>query len=63
MRIKIISAGMGRTTTIVNADTGEALENIKSVTWRVGPGGGPAVANIELVLVPVEVIGEVEPTP
>jgi hypothetical protein len=59
MRIKIISEGTGRTTKVVNAETGELLKGVRSVKWECPGPGSVAVATLEVILASVEVIGEV----
>ncbi len=48
MRLRIVSDG--RTTQILDADTGQALENVLQVDWRAAPDGMQA----RVTLVPAE---------
>lgn len=58
MRIKIISNGDRNNTQVVNAETGEPIEFVRSVTWRIGVDE-IATAEIEVILTEVEVEGNV----
>ena len=60
MRIKIISEGDIRNTRIINADTGEMIENVRVVTWELDVLHGEAVATLKVVGVPVEVEASIE---
>lgn len=60
MKIKIVSEGRGATTKVIDADTGEPLQNIDKVSWSV-EAKGLANAVVEFINVPVDVIGEFLP--
>jgi len=60
MKIKIISEGYGTTTRIVNADSGELVEGVISVSWKCSSLNDPAYAILKIINVPVEVIGTVK---
>lgn len=57
MKIKITSDGTSNGTWVCNAETGERIHGVKSVTWEVGAGGKATVA---LVIgdVALECVGE-----
>jgi hypothetical protein len=55
MQLKIFSDGTVRGTTVRNAETGDLLENIASISWSVEKGRPLARATIELVNVPVNI--------
>lgn len=54
MEIKLISDGIAAHTRIINAETGEAIEGVVSIEWRIGRDG-IAIAAIGLVATQVEV--------
>ncbi len=61
MKIKIISGGdpmFG--TKIINAETGEAIEDVISIKWEID-AHNLAKATLEFLRTPVEIIGETEP--
>lgn len=53
MRLKIISDGQPLNTKVLNADTGEELQFVRSVKWQVGYDD-VATAEIEVLMVEVE---------
>lgn len=57
MRIKIVSDGTLTGTGIVNADTGERIENVKAVAWKAMLGKDSLVSEafVQFHSVPVEV--------
>jgi hypothetical protein len=57
MKIKIVSDGTPRGTRVVNAETGEKIERVKAVSWKIGLDQ-VATATIEVVLPPCDVIAE-----
>uniref|UniRef100_A0A6H1ZFV9 Uncharacterized protein n=1 Tax=viral metagenome TaxID=1070528 RepID=A0A6H1ZFV9_9ZZZZ len=57
MRLKIISGGHSTDTEIINEETGEPLKNVKSITWQIATGQ-MAEVTLELMKIPVELIGE-----
>lgn len=57
MKLKIVSDGTPMGTKVVNAVTGEEVEGIVSVTWRI-TADDVSLANIELQKLPVELIGK-----
>lgn len=54
MRIKIISDGQFHHTKVVNAETGEALENVTEIEWSIGNDGLDRIAECTLKLIDVE---------
>lgn len=57
MRIKIVSDGTPTGTKVVDAETGEMVHGVTAASIKIGVGDVSRVT-IELVKVPVEVIGE-----
>lgn len=57
MRIKIVSDGTGRGTKVINAETGEVVEGVKSATWSCS-ARGEAMVVLTFVHVHVEVEGD-----
>ena len=67
MRVRIEGARSGEVfgTSVVNVETGEALQDVRSVTWR-HVAGEPPVAIVEIVLselAPTEIEAEVREVP
>ena len=60
MKIKIISDGTSKDTKIVNAATGELIDGITEITWRVKVGG-IAKVNLKMLHIPVELVGKRQP--
>jgi hypothetical protein len=54
MKLKIISDGTYLGTKVVNAATGEAIENVTSIRWDVDWRNGIAEAAIEFRFIGVE---------
>ena len=63
MKIKIVSDGTVEGTQVVDVTTGEVLELVVGVRWEVDTVATIARADIRLVDVPIEVIGEVAAVP
>lgn len=61
MKIKIVSDGTARETRVVNAETGEEVENVTRVAWNC-TAPERARATVEFVGVPIEAIGESDAT-
>lgn len=59
MKIKIMSEGLGRNTKIINAETGEIIEDVRSAKWECD-AGGMAKVMLELVNIPVDLQGELD---
>jgi len=57
MKVEIISNGTPEGTKIVNVETGEILEQVQRIDWNVAIGK-LATAKIELIEIPVKLIGE-----
>ena len=58
MKLKIISDGTANGTKLINAESGEILENVKSVKWFCDTGDYRiSRVVIEIVNVPTEIIG------
>lgn len=57
MRLRIISKGFGQATRVINAETGDEVEMVTAVEWRC-TAMGVAEANIELLGVEVDLMGE-----
>lgn len=58
MKLKIISEGTAGTTKVVNAETGEELENVVAVMWEANAHKGPdAACQISLMKVQLECLG------
>lgn len=60
MKIKIVSDGTPYNTHVLNADTGEKIEGITSIHWRIDSASEFAHTVLTFEVVPVEVIGETE---
>lgn len=60
MRIKIISSGKGFETKVVNAETGESIDFVRSVRWQFTSPGHLAIATIEVLNVEAEIVGETD---
>ena len=62
MKLKIISDGTSAGTNVVNLETGEPVERVKRITW-VCDANDPKLrigkVELELIGVPVELVGEV----
>lgn len=57
MKIKIVSDGTAWGTKVVDADTGETLEKVISVSWEHDLHRSPEVT-ITVTEVPVEIVGK-----
>lgn len=63
MKIKIVSDGTPRNTTVVDAVTGEMLEGIQSIRWELAVNNPLATAIITFIKIPVELearLGEIK---
>jgi hypothetical protein len=60
MKLKVISDGTLSGTQIVDMDTGQALKGVKAVKWCMSVDSITADVVIELIKVPVEVVGTVK---
>lgn len=60
MRVKIISDGTAVGTKLVNAETGELVENVTSLTWSATAGHGHGVANLTIEWVPAEIEADID---
>jgi len=60
MKIKIISNGTAFGTKVVNAETGENVENISEIVWRCSVANKIAEADLRFNEVETDVIGETE---
>jgi hypothetical protein len=58
MRIKIVSDGTSKGTSVVNAETGEPIEMVTRVLWRLDAKEQVAEAVLYLKKVSVEMVGE-----
>lgn len=59
MKIKIISDGTDEGTQVVNAETGERIECIQSISWELNPAlCGSAVAVLRVVNTEIEAVAE-----
>ena len=54
MKIKIISDGLSKNTRVINAETGETVENVLSIEWKCSVHS-LATATLKFIEVPVEV--------
>lgn len=54
MKIKIISDGLPKNTKIINQETGEIIEHVRSIKWECAYDS-LATAIIEFVNIPVEI--------
>lgn len=59
MKTKIISEGVGRETKIINAETGERVENVTAIHWFCA-ANGCATATLEFIAVEADLIGETD---
>ena len=57
MKIKVISDGTPSGTQVLDEDTGQALPNVKAVTWYIDTDSIMADVVIKLRKVPVEIVG------
>ena len=60
MKLKIISNGKAWETKVINEDTGEELKNVRSVSWKCSVGTPLAEATLEIIDVPIDVVGEMD---
>lgn len=58
MRIRIVSDGTGRGTSVVNAETGDEIEGVCSVQWMIDEKTRKSVAVIGIDGVDVDVLAE-----
>lgn len=59
MKLKVVSDGTCGGTKVVNAETGEELENVVAVMWEANTARGlNSVAQISLMRMSVECVGE-----
>lgn len=60
MKIKIASDGTLYGTSVVNAETNEAIDNITSIDWHVHAARGRAIADVTIkaLNIPLEFAGE-----
>ncbi len=61
IKLKIISDGTPSGTKVIDAVTGENLDGVKAVSWRIGVDRALAECNLELCHVPAEVVGYAAP--
>ncbi len=59
MKIKIISDGTSKGTTVVNSDTGEIVNGVTKVEWGIEING-VSWAKMDFVNVSVEIVGGVD---
>ena len=57
MKIKVVSDGTINGTTVFDAATGEPVSGVKSVTWHLDVDSITADVVIEMVGVPINVVG------
>lgn len=57
MKLKVISDGTALGTKVINAETGEAIENISRISWELDASVYIAQAVIEVIEIPVELTG------
>jgi hypothetical protein len=60
MKVKIISDGTINGTTIVDEKTGEPLSGVRSIMWSLDIDMMLAKVVVELIKIPVEVVGDLE---
>jgi hypothetical protein len=60
MKIKILSQGLPFGTQVVNAETGEGIENVTKVEWVADIKDSLCRCKIEVFQVPVEIEGEIQ---
>lgn len=60
MKLKVISDGTAQGTKVVNAETGEELENVFGVQWSLDVRNGQSVATIGVMQVMMESLGEAQ---
>jgi len=58
MKVKIVSDGKAMNTKVINVETGEMLEHVIGIEWRMGMKQDEAEATITLMQVPIEVIAK-----
>lgn len=58
MKLKIISDGTSWGTKVVNADTGESVDGIVSIDWRITAGGYEIAATLQITRVALEITGD-----
>lgn len=61
MKLKIISDGTARGSRVVNADTGEEVENVSSVSWHLDGKGCISTAEIGVEMLAAEITFECFP--
>jgi hypothetical protein len=57
MKVKIISDGTSKGTKIINAETGETIENVRGATWKCSVGHLAEVI-LDMINIPVEIEGK-----
>jgi hypothetical protein len=62
MKIKIIGDGSLANTQVLNAETGERLENVYFVSWKLDGRDGCSIVNLVIRNVPIDVSGELKET-
>ena len=60
VKIKIVSDGTPIGTKVIDEETGETINGVVSVGWNICVGTGFARAYIELLNIPVELVGEIK---
>ena len=58
MKLKIISDGTKLGTELINSDTGQAVEGISKLTWKVDVSDLTTKTIVELINIPVEIVSK-----
>lgn len=60
MKLRIVSDGTPEGTQVLNAQTGEELDMVESVSWSVSTKQDVAKAQVTLILAAADIVGESE---
>lgn len=55
MKLKITSDGHSQSTHVIDIETGQRVENVKSITWSIDADTKTAKAQIVIIDIPVDV--------
>ena len=58
MKLKLVSDGIAMRTKVINAETGEPLEGIESISWEINAMDRTSRMTLTFVNIPVEVYSE-----
>lgn len=58
MKLKVVSDGTPQGTKVLNAETGEEVDNVYAVTWEARADKPESMAQISLAKIEIEALGE-----